>query len=141
MKAKLYCQTFSSLLLNPDKTVQMRGITAIVNKLMREAFNDIKAQTDLEKVPFPTAFVSAIDDKNRKWNKIRGIMIDTYKLDPDILRDDAFKESVQAYTKDMYAMASMIEATKELGVKAGSKDDFPYKAKPDTIPTPLQKPQ
>ena len=95
-------------------------------------------------IPYAKIFNEVVEDKNDKWNKIVSLLESTYGLPKNVLGEDYFRTSLRKMAPDIFEAADMLEAV--VGVirqtnDAASKDDFPYKAKPDTIPTPLQNPQ
>ena len=145
MKAKKYAQTYAGALLLADPTTIIKTINEIHTCLLKEVREDtIKEQEERPDIPYVKIFKEEVEDKNDKWNKIVSLLEIKYGLPKGLLEKDYFRTSLRKATPDIFEAADMLEAVE--GVirqtnETASKDDFPYKAKPDTIPTPLQRPQ
>ena len=145
MKAKKYAQTYAGPLLNSDPATVVKTIGLIHQRLLTEVWEDTIKRTDASPdIPYAKIFNEVVEDKNDKWNKIVSLLESTYGLPKNVLGEDYFRASLRKMAPDIFEAADMLEAV--VGVirqtnEAASRDDFPYKAKPDALPEPLQRPQ
>lgn len=145
MKAKKYAQTYAGMILNSNPSTIVKTVDTIHKRLLSEVWKDtVKRAEEKPELPYVKLFNEEVENKNNKWNKIVDKLESTYSLPKGTLEKDSFRTNLRKVSPDIFEAADMLEAVE--GVirqtnETASKDDFPYKAKPDTIPTPLQRPQ